>query len=218
MSSRVKYPLSASAQEAAKTLSEAWKLGELDQLIRLAEAVGDNRIMNTTATSAYSGKRLKPPPRAILMELARFGLIQLYATSERGWEVLLLEELHTAVQNDFEVSDYFLTTSAVGTIIYGNLTLDKGALFQSAAAGIGDVNVTAQTLPDELVRLLGEDAQRPEIAAAITALKTADDPTRLEKMGKVIEELGRGLAHLTNTGGAIAAITLIAKILSGGGL
>src|SRR5690606_850224 len=107
-------------------------------------------------------------------------------------------------------------TGAIGTFINGSLTMAEGAVFSSSA--YGDVTVTFQTLPEELLKLLGADALRPEIANAINALKEADEPTRLEKAGKVIEELGRGLAHLSNTGGALAAIALIARMLSGGGL
>jgi len=89
-------------------------------------------------------------------------------------------------------------------------------VFQSAAAGIGDVNVTAESLPDELVKLLGKDAVEPNVAQAIEALKNADEPNRREKAGKVIAELGRSLEHLSNAGGAISAIMLIARLLSTG--
>lgn len=204
MQRRVKYPLTPETKAIAEELVNAWNTGKLEQILDVA--VSNHSVL------VGGGVNFQFPLSA-LKELEEYRLIRV----ERTW-VTLLQELRDAVANDFEVSDFFLTTSAVGTIIYGNLTLDKGALFQSAAAGIGDVNVTAQHLPDELVRLLGEDARRPEIAAAITELKTADESTRLGKMGKVIEELGRGLSHMKNAAGAIEAIILIARILGGGGL
>ena len=82
------------------------------------------------------------------------------------------------------------------------------------------MTVTAEMLPDELIRLLGEETlhQYPNINQAIQALKTADEPTRIARAGKVIEELGRGLEHLSNASGALTAIAMIARVLSGGGL
>jgi len=218
MQSRVKYPLTPEAKEAAKKLSDIWKAGELDQLFYFNENTSYGTISETIAKSAYSGKSHEGLKRSLLMELARFGLLQIHFSGNDGWEILLLEELMRAVENDFEVSDFFLTTSAVGTIIYGNLTLDKGALFQSAAAGIGDVSVTAQTLPDEIIKLLGADADRPEVAAAIEELRQSNDTTRIEKAGKVIQELGRSLEHVANAGGALSAIAMIVRVLTGQGL
>ncbi len=222
MSNRVKYPLTPEAKLAARTLLESWDSGEIQQAFYLIDQTagsGAERIDLRAGLGAKSS--FKPPSLGVIRELGEYRLISLTrvaGSQAERFEVALLQELRNAVASDFDVSDFFLTISAVGTIIYGDLVMDSGATFQSAAAGVGDVNVTAQQLPDAIVRLLGEDALRPEIAAAITDLKTADEPTRLEKMGKVIEELGRGLGHLSNTGGALAAIALITKILSGGGL
>lgn len=222
MSNRVKYPLTQDGKSAAKSLVEAWDRNEVDQTFELVDvSAGSGLRVRQFAIALGADNSFSIPSMGTLNELAQFDLINVIKQiTTRGLrlEVTLLQELRNAVESDFEVSDFFLTISAVGTIIYGDLVMDSGATFQSAAAGVGDVNVTAQQLPDAIVRLLGEDALRPEIAAAITDLKTADEPTRLEKMGKVIEELGRGLGHLSNTGGALAAIALITKILSGGGL
>jgi len=38
------------------------------------------------------------------------------------WGILLLQELINAVENDFEVSHYFLTMNAVGNIIINSIT------------------------------------------------------------------------------------------------
>ena len=159
------------------------------------------------------------PSFGTLNELAHFGLLttdRLGTTDQQRSEITLLQELRNALQNDFDFSDYFLTTSAVGTIVYGDLTLDKDALFQSAAAGVGDVNLSTEAIPDKLIKILGDETlrQHVEIATAIEGLRNADQPTRLEKIGKVIQELGRDLGHLSNTAGAIAAITLLARVLS----
>jgi len=222
MTNRIKYPLTLEAKEEARHLLQAWDKDEIQQAFYLIDVTGGSGVEGIRLNPGLGARSsFIPPALGIIRELGEYKLISLarvVTAQKERFEVTLLQELRNAVQNDFDVSDFFLTTSAIGTIVYGNLTLDRGALFQSAAAGIGDVNVTAQTLPDELVKLLGADALRPEIAAAISALKVADEPTRLEKAGKVIEELGRGLAHMSNTGGALAAIALITRMFSGGGL
>lgn len=195
----------------------------IDQVFELIDVSSGNARSREFQAGLGTADGFSVPPMGVLNELSQFGLIlmsKLVLPKGLRCEITLLQELRNAVQSDFDVSDYFLTTSAVGTIIYGDLMLEKGALFQSAAAGIGDVTVTAETLPDELIKLLGDEMlrQHSEVAQAIEALKTSDKPTRLQKAGKVIEELGRCLGHLTNTAGALAAIALITRVLSGSGL
>lgn len=218
MQKRESIRLTEEAKQAARDLVKAWTTGKVSQQFGVTEIHGDDQVLDSFVHSDADHSDFDAPSRNLLSELAEARLIRLTVTRRDRYEVLLLQELRDAVANDFaRFRDVPITVSgAVGTIIFGNLTMGDGAVFSSA--GQGDVTVTIETLPHELLKLLGTDALRPEIASAITELKTADDLTRVEKAGKVIEELGRGLAHLSNTGGALAAITLIARMLSGGGL
>ncbi len=217
MQRRDQIKLTDEAKEAARALVAAWDAHNLDQTFTIFHTMGGAQILQSRRTTSDKDA-FSTPPLTTFEELARHSLIQLERTASNNYRVLLLQELRDAIQNDFaQYRDVPITvTGAIGTFINGSLTMAEGAVFSSSA--YGDVTVTFQTLPDELLKLLGTDALRPEIASAITALKAADELTRMEKAGKVIEELGRGLAHLSNTGGALAAIALIARMLSGGGL
>jgi hypothetical protein len=225
MQRRPKYPLTPEAKEAAKSLLEAWDNGEIQQSFYLiVQAIRDDEVRHLHLYPGTGARRsFQPPSLGVIRELGEYKLITLthvVDSRQERFEVTLLQELRNAVSSNFDVSDFFLTTSAVGTIIYGDLVMDKGSIFQSAAAGIGDANNAIQYLPDQLIRLLGEDTLKsyPKIDTAIKELKSANERTRMEKAGKVIEELGRALGHLSNTGGALDAITLIARVLGGGGL
>jgi len=218
MQRRDEIKLTPQAKDEARLLVAAWDTGKVSQKFTIVELYGDDQVLGTFVYSDSGHSDFDAPPRALLSELAQLRLLQMMQTKPDTWEILLLQELRDAVQNEFaRFRDVPITvTGAIGTFINGSLTMAEGAVFSSSA--YGDVTVTFQTLPEELVKLLGADALRPEIASAIHALQSADEPTRLEKAGRVIEELGRGLAHLSNTGGALAAIALIARMLSGGGL
>lgn len=218
MQRRDEIKLTPEAKEAARALVAAWNAGEVDQQFSIVEIHGDDQVLGSFVFSDAGHSDFDAPRRSLLSELAQLRLLRITQIKRDTWEILLLQELRDAVQNDFaRFRDVpIAVTGAIGTFINGSLTMAEGAVFSSSA--YGDVTVTFQTLPEELLKLLGADALRPEIANAINALKEADEPTRLEKAGKVIEELGRGLAHLSNTGGALAAIALIARMLSGGGL
>lgn len=217
MQRRDQLKLTDEAKEAARSLVAAWDAHDLDQTFTIFHTMAGAQILQSRRTTSDK-EAFSTPPLTTFEELARHSLIQLERTASNNYRVLLLQELRDAIQNDFvQYRDVPITvTGAIGTFINGSLTMAEGAVFSSSA--YGDVTVTFQTLPDELLKLLGTDALRPEIASAITALKAADELTRMEKAGKVIEELGRGLGHLSNTGGALAAIALIARMLSGGGL
>ncbi len=67
-----------------------------------------------------------------------------------------MQALRNAVENDFEVSDYFLAMNAVGTIVQGNLTLHPGAVMQSAASNTGSITQTNEQIADALTAALGE--------------------------------------------------------------
>lgn len=213
------YRLTEGARKTAAYLVRMWNDDVIAQTFELVDATAGSGVRSRQYLPGLGADdSFEVPAIGELNELARLNLIsirRLVGRSEK-LEITLFQPLRDAVDNDFTYFRELPLTGAIGTIIYGNLTMGEGAVFSSA--GQGDVTVTFQTLPDELLRLLGTDALRPEIASAITDLKNADEPTRLRKAGKVIEELGRGLEHLSNTGGALAAIALIARMLSGGGL
>ncbi|MBZ0280792.1 MAG: hypothetical protein K8L97_08615 [Anaerolineae bacterium] len=215
----LKYPLTLEAKESAKQLVAAWKSGNVDQTFYLIDVTSGNAKRIEMRPGLGADDSFAPPALGVLHELAEYRLIRLAPIrtdrTER-LEVTLLQELQNAVEHDFDVSDFFLTTSAVGTIVYGNLEVREGAVFQSAAAGIGNVYQNIEQLADELSRILGDEVlqNEPALKAAIVELRSADELTRLQKMGNVVQELGRGLGHLGNTGAAILALEIIARFLS----
>lgn len=215
----LKYPLTSEAKESAEQLVTAWTSGNVDQTFYLIDVTSGNAKRIEMRPGLGADDSFSPPALGVLHELAEYRLIRLAPIrtdrTER-LEVTLLQELRNAVEHDFDVSDFFLTTSAVGTIVYGNLEVREGAVFQSAAAGIGNVYQNIEQLADELSRILGDEVlqNEPNLKAAIVELRSADELTRLQKMGNVVQELGRGLGHVGNTGAAILALEIIARFLS----
>jgi hypothetical protein len=204
MKQRVKYPLTPEAKEAAKALVEAWDSKKINQLLNLGIRRGDGKEQ-----WLFWGNDFKVPDKAIIYELAAYKLIRL-SSGRDNVEILLFQELRNAVENDFDVSDFFLTTSAVGTVVYGNLEVREGAIFQSAATNQGDITQNANQLADKLLELLGMDLlqSEPDLEAAIVALKSMDELSRPQKCGKVIQELGGCLGHVANTATILTAISM----------
>src|SRR5689334_6254994 len=116
MGNRVKYPLTEVAKQAAIHLVDDWRESRVDQVFRLVESRSAGG-WHVETYQANSSLRWQPPSRGILRELASYHLISMdlvrVDAHSDTWEVLLLQELHNAVENDFDVSDYFLTTMAV---------------------------------------------------------------------------------------------------------
>lgn len=221
MTPHIHYPLTTVAKEFAHLLVQAWDSGKLPQLMRLFEIDGDGGNWGTGFKRTLDVD-FEAPDLSVWLELAEFKLVRYIPQKdnrhESTFDILLLQELRNAVQNNFEVSDFFLTTSAVGTIIYGNLHMQEGSNFQSGATNFGDVRISADMLPDKLIEMLGDSflQKNAEVAAAIEGLKTANQLTQRSKLAKVIEELGRCLEHTANAGTAIAAIGLIHHFLASG--
>jgi hypothetical protein len=222
MTERVKYPLTPEAKGMAKRLVNAWNNHNLDQAFYLIDVTAGNTD-KLQLRVGLGGRNIPgdfPLELGIFRELAKYGLVDinniLTPRMERI-EVVLLQELWNAVQNDFEVSDFFLTTSAVDTIVYGNLEVKEGATFLSAAANEGHIIQNTGAIAAELEKILGNEMlqRNPALKEALASLHDADEPSRLQKMGKVVEELGRSLYHVGNAGAAISAIALIAKFLGG---
>lgn len=209
MPERIKYPLTEEAKIGASNLVTAWKADQIEQLMLITIRPGDDR----EEWSYWSGGTFSLPSKASLYELAAYNLIQI--TEEReNVQILLLQELRNAVENDFEVSDYFLTVNAVGTIVYGNLEVREGAIFQSGAAGHGNVAQNASQLADELENLLGDLLnEQAELQKAVQELRKTDRETRVQKAGKVIEELGRCLSHSANASAVTLAIMQAARFI-----
>jgi hypothetical protein len=96
------------------------------------------------------------------------------------------------------------------------LTIQPGAVFQSAASIQGDIQITA--LADEIAQQLGQeflaDQRNRDVAESIDNLRNATDATRAEKLGKVIQELGRSLGHTANFAVIAQALLLIAPHIS----
>ena len=215
MKQPVKYPLTPEAKEAAKELVAAWEQGFIQQNLELVDVTAGSGVTKREFIVVFglgrdSEGKFSLPDLGIIRELAEYELISIRSSAGRI-EVTLLQELRNAVENDFEVSDSFLTTSAVGTVVYGNLEVREGAIFQSAVTNQGDIAQNAYQLADNLRQLLGAELLRsaPALEAAIDALQSTDESSRRGKCGKVIAELGRCLEHTANTATILTFLTAI---------
>lgn len=162
------------------------------------------------------------PLAGVLFELAKYGLIDLdiHYTPEGKTariEFLLLQELRNAVENDFEVSDYFITMNAVGNIIVNSTT----GPVQGVGYSTGIVHQNVEQLADYMNATLGEVflQTQTDLKAAIDALREATEADQQSKLGKVVSQLGNCLEHGANTAAVVAALTaaapFIQRILSG---
>lgn len=129
-----------------------------------------------------------------------------------------MQELRNAVDNDFEVSDYFLTINAVGTIIQDGAVVT--APFQSAVAPYGTIS-QSQTiengeLADKLINMLGTqflDANK-DLLAAINDFRVSVEGERQSKLGKLISQLGNSLQHGANAVVVTQALMYLAPFIS----
>lgn len=218
----VKYPLTAKAKEGARLLLKSWDEKKKDQYVAIAS--GDVQNENFDIVSLSRERVLEEwgyPLAGVLFELSKYGLIDVNCqyTAEGKMariEILLLQELRNAVESDFEVSDYFLTMNAVGTIVQGNLTIHPGGFLQSAASNTGNVTLNVQQIADDLVGILGQPFLERQVALkeSIEELRYADESNKKSRIGKVIGELGHCLEHGANAATLITAIAQLSTYLS----
>src|SRR5687767_12542966 len=151
MQTQVKYPLTEGAKQAAKTLVEIWDKNPQEQLWSYMGMRAGGSISRERINSLHSDQSI-PMGIQTLRELSTFGLIRIDAN-----EILLLQELRNAVENDFAVSDYFLTFNAVGNIFMmaENSTVSNVV---GGASNFGDVTQTQTVgadIANELTDKLG---------------------------------------------------------------
>lgn len=212
----MKYPLTDRAKELARKLVDAWRTGQINQHLHLINVTGlADRTIRFSFMKVDPGVDLELD-FGMIKELSIYGLIYLSGSLGTGpIEVVLLQELRNAVETDFEVSEYFLTMNAVGTIVQGDLNMQPGSVLQSAASNTGNITQNAEQIADNLSAMLGEDflQSQAELRAAIEALREATAANQASKLGRVVSELGRCLGHGANTAVVVGAISALAAHL-----
>jgi hypothetical protein len=203
----MKYPLTPEAKGLAKELVDAWTTKQLAQLFYLYDmtSMGNNTVDVRITLGRLDHKLDLHPDLAIIRELAIYGLIDVAKVRDdrtERIEVTLLQELRNAVATDFDVSEFFLTLNAVGTIVHGDLTVQTGANYQSGASNLGDVQVTQ----------LGTSflESQADLKNAIDALRIANEADKQSKLGRVVSELGNSLQHTANATVVVGAIYTLA--------
>lgn len=214
----MKYPLTEDAKRAAEYLASTWNSGEIKQKL----LVGQMSYIGGKETTVFEGAQpeFQLPDLASLLELAEFNLIRILrfsGKSQENWEILLMQELRNAVESDFEVSEYFLTMNAVGSIILGGLNIQPGGLYMSGASNVAEVHQSqsVETVADTLAQTLGRDLLQSQKAlrTAIDELRDATATEKQSKIGNVITQLGNSLAHGANTATISTALMMLAQYL-----
>lgn len=205
----MKYPLTETAKSAVREIVNAWNVGELEQKIVLAIIRGDDEETPMIVNRRWGSGNFKSPSLATWWELSKFNLVAI--SGDENWQILLLQELRNAVENDFEVSDYFLTMNAVGNIIINSTT----GPVQGVGHNTGIVHQNVEQLADYMTATLGEDflATQSALAEAVAELRTAIEADQQSKLGKVISELGNCLQHGANAAAVIGALNAAAPFL-----
>lgn len=214
----MKYPLTDSAKEAAKCLVTGWDSGILEQqfLVMISRyAAGSDTFIHEGSHGDFD-----IPPLPSLLELSHFGLINvqrfLKQHADENWEILLLQELRNSVNSDFEVSEYFLTMNAVGTVVQGNLTMHAGSVLQSAATNTGIIQQSNEQLADALTTVLGREylQTQSQLLEAIEQLRASAEVEKPSRLGSILLELGRCLSHGANAAQVIPAVTAVSSALA----
>jgi hypothetical protein len=184
----MKYVLTPEAKEAAKIIVAEWDKKSLPQKIIIVLTVGFNY---DSYFIIGANQEFKYPPSHAWEELAKYGLLDLRYERDDKWHILLLQELRNAVNNDFEVSEYF-----------------HPARSSSEAA-------------DFLITLLGQEflETQTELKETIDELRTATKENQQTTLGKLISQLGNSLQHGSNTATIVTTLynfsAIIQKMLTG---
>jgi hypothetical protein len=229
----MKYPLTDKAKKWASRIAEYWDTRRIPQYFVIVEWAGPEGYHYGGLEGEIPNQFRPPLPE--LLELASFNLVKIEAESLRSdgvphlpiagkvvycrrWHVLLLQELRNAVESDFEVSDYFLTINAVGTIIQAGATVSVP--FQSAAVGYGSLSQsqTAENsqVAEKLIQMLGKQflESNGEIVKAINEFRESTESERQSKLGNVISQLGNSLQHGANAFAVSQALIHLAPLVS----
>jgi hypothetical protein len=202
----LKYPLTENAKSVARALAEAWNKQDIEQMESFTLEFKSENNKNRSFIS-IKGQEFRP---YILKELDLFGLIKV-EQHKSAYTVFLLQELRNVVENDFEVSDYFLTMNAVGNIIVNSTT----GPVQGVGYNTGIVHQNVEQLADYMTASLGQaflDTQT-QLKSAIEDLRTAVEADQQSKLGKVISELGNCLQHGANAAAVVVALNAAAPFL-----
>jgi hypothetical protein len=212
----MKYPLTENARDGARQLVQNWDDGKLEQHMVFSSGNAEGDVSFVQLSRQHILKKCGFPLSEVMLELAKFGLIDITFNrasdgKTKSIEILLLQELRNAVENDFEVSDYFLTLNAVGNIIINSST----GPVQGVGYNTGTVNQNIEQLADGLIAQLGMQfvQSNAELRQAIEDLRTATEGNKQSKLGKVISELGRCLGHTANAAAIAGALLKLAPYL-----
>lgn len=232
---KVKYKLTADCQEWAIKLVNAWENDSISQYFELINVTaGDDKTIQIGGGLGILNDEFELPPINIILELSLFKLVEIVDIipekiefdnrhspmlgiikrhQSQRWSVLLTQELKDAVENDFQVSDYFLTFNTVGTIIYGD-AIDSNI----ASAAIGDVDqeISTTSLADELLAILGTEFVQSQnsLIKSIDALKQSQGEKTQSLLVGILAQLANSLKHGAHTAEIIAGIYLISKFLT----
>jgi hypothetical protein len=207
----MKYPLTNEAKETARYLVSQWQSGELKQEFTLNEDAGTN--LGTTFSSGRGiSSSVEIPQPSTMRELALFNLVTITSLSQNGYRFLLLQELRNAVNNDFEVSEYFITLNAVGNIIINSNT----GTVQGVGINTGTIYQNVQELADSLAEKLGQEflETHKELKDAILNLGEAKPENLGTRIGNVLSELANCLEHSANVVTIIPALIILAQAIS----
>ncbi|MBI5930368.1 MAG: hypothetical protein HY862_13745 [Chloroflexi bacterium] len=205
----MRYPLTEEAKTMARALASEWEEGKIEQRTLL---IGQTRLIeHRQRTLLRIGNNEYLP--SSLTELARFELLVIERHRGSSYNILLQQELRNAVENDFEVSDYFLKMTNVGNIIANSTT----GPVQGVGYNTGIVYQNVEELADSMTASLGQAflETQVELKNAIAELRTASEANQQSKLGKVISELGRCLQHGANTVAVVNALVSIVPFLQG---
>jgi hypothetical protein len=206
------YSLTENAKEAARYLVKCWDDGIVGQRIECVETIDKEYLIVFGADE----QKFEVPGIGALDDLARHDLIGKKETSDR-LTISLRQELRNAVENNF-----LRPHRNIQQVVYKNIFQDKVTVqgsFQSIISDSGNIHqhTTQLTyLANELEKEFSDDFLQKyrELAEAIQDLKSTTESDAQSKLGRVISELGRCLAHGANTVAVTQGLMSISQFLS----